>query len=39
VFKLKVIDAKIEFISDDTGGVTELIFHQGAQKTRGKKIK
>jgi hypothetical protein len=39
VFKLKVIDAKIEFITDDTGTVTELVFHNGKQKTNGKKVR
>ena len=31
-FKLKVIDAKIEFITDGAGVVTELVFHQGNEK-------
>lgn len=36
---LKVIDAKVEFVKDETGKVLKLILYQGGQKMDGKKIK
>ena len=39
VFFLKVVDAKIEFIKDASGTVTEMILYQNGQQPRGKKIK
>jgi CubicO group peptidase (beta-lactamase class C family) len=39
VFFLKVVDAKIEFVKDANGAVTELILYQNGQQPRGKKIK
>ncbi len=38
-FFLKVVDAQIEFLKDESGKVTKLILHQGGQKTEVKKIK
>ena len=38
-FFLKVVDAQIEFVKDDSGKVTKLILYQGGQKTEAKKIK
>jgi hypothetical protein len=39
VFFLKVVEAKIEFIKDDKGIVTEMILYQNGAQPRGKKIK
>jgi CubicO group peptidase (beta-lactamase class C family) len=39
LFFLKVIEAKIEFIKDQNGSVTQIIFHQGGKDIPGKKIK
>jgi CubicO group peptidase (beta-lactamase class C family) len=39
VFFLKVVDAKVEFVKDANGNVTELILYQNGQQPRGKKIK
>ena len=39
LFFLKVIEAKIEFIKDQGGNVTQIIFHQGGKDIPGKKIK
>ena len=39
LFFLKVIEAKIEFIKDQGGNVTQIIFHQGGKDISGKKIK
>ena len=39
VFFLKVVDAKMEFVKDAEGKVTELILHQNGLSPRGKKIK
>lgn len=39
VFFLKVVDAKVEFVKDANGAVTELILYQNGQQPRGKKIK
>lgn len=36
---LKVVDAKVEFVKDETGKVSKLILNQGGQKMDGKKIK
>ena len=38
-FFLKVVEARIEFIKDENGNVTELILYQNGQTPRGKKIK
>jgi CubicO group peptidase (beta-lactamase class C family) len=38
-FFLKVVDAQIEFVKDETGRVTGLILYQGGQKIPGKKIR
>lgn len=39
VFFLKVVEAKIEFVKDANGAVTEMILYQNGQQPRGKKIK
>jgi CubicO group peptidase (beta-lactamase class C family) len=39
IFFLKVVDAKVEFVKDANGKVTELILYQNGQQPRGKKIK
>jgi CubicO group peptidase (beta-lactamase class C family) len=39
VFFLKVVEAKVEFVKDANGNVTELILYQNGQQPRGKKIK
>jgi hypothetical protein len=39
VFFLKVVEAKVEFIKDASGNVTELILYQNGQQLHGKKIK
>jgi CubicO group peptidase (beta-lactamase class C family) len=39
VFFLKVVDAKVEFVKDDKGVVTEMILYQNGQEPHGKKIK
>jgi len=39
VFFLKVVDAKVEFVKDANGTVTELILYQNGQQPHGKKIK
>jgi CubicO group peptidase (beta-lactamase class C family) len=39
LFFLKAVEAKIEFIRDEKGNVSELILHQGGMKQRAKKIK
>ena len=31
-FFLKIIDAKVTFVKDDTGKVTHLILHQGGDR-------
>jgi hypothetical protein len=36
---LKVVDARVEFVKDDTGKVTKLVLDQGGQKIEGRKIK
>ncbi|HVG15926.1 MAG TPA: DUF3471 domain-containing protein, partial [Chitinophagaceae bacterium] len=38
-FFLKVVDAQVEFVKDDSGKVSELVLYQNGQKPRGKKIK
>jgi CubicO group peptidase (beta-lactamase class C family) len=38
-FFLKVVDAQIEFVKDESGKVTELILHQNGAHQKGKKIK
>jgi len=37
-FFLKVVEAKIEFLKDESGKVTSLVLNQGGQKIPGKKI-
>jgi CubicO group peptidase (beta-lactamase class C family) len=39
VFFLKVVDAKVEFVKDANGVVTEMILYQNGQQPHGKKIK
>ena len=39
VFFYKVVEAKIEFVKDANGVVTEMILYQNGQEPRGKKIK
>jgi CubicO group peptidase (beta-lactamase class C family) len=39
IFFLKVVDAKVEFVKDSNGTVTELILYQNGQQPHGKKIK
>ena len=39
LFYLKVVNAKVEFIRNEKGEVTELILYQNGQQPRGKKIK
>ena len=39
LFFLKVVEAKVEFIRNEKGEVTELILYQNGQQPRGKKIK
>lgn len=39
LFFLKVVDAKVEFVKDETGKVTELILHQNGASPKGKKVK
>lgn len=39
LFFLKVVDAKVEFIKDDAGNVTEMVLYQNGMTPRGKKIK
>jgi hypothetical protein len=39
VFFLKVVEAKVEFVKDAKGNVTELILYQNGQQPHGKKIK
>ncbi|HEY6369991.1 MAG TPA: serine hydrolase [Candidatus Sulfotelmatobacter sp.] len=34
-FFLKVVDAEVEFIKNDTGEVTQIILHQGGQDMKG----
>jgi CubicO group peptidase (beta-lactamase class C family) len=38
-FFLKVVDAQIEFVKNESGKVTKLILYQGGKKTEAKKIK
>ena len=38
-FFLKVVDADLEFITDDKGAVTHLIMHQGPTETKAPKKK
>lgn len=38
-FFLKVNDAQLEFVKDDTGNVTKAILYQSGRKTEAKKIK
>ena len=38
LFFIKIVDAKVEFVKDENGNVTELILHQNGQH-KGKKIK
>jgi CubicO group peptidase (beta-lactamase class C family) len=39
LFFLKVIEAKVEFVKDSKGVVTEMILYQNGQEPRGRKIK
>jgi hypothetical protein len=38
-FFLKVVDARLEFVSDSTGKTDHLILYQNGQQQEGKKIK
>jgi len=38
-FFLKVVEAQIEFVKDETGKVTKLILYQNGQRIEAKKIK
>lgn len=38
-FFLKIVDAQLEFVKDDTGNVTKLILYQGGQKIEGPRVK
>ena len=38
-YHLKVVNAQISFVKDDTGKITELILHQNGRDIPGKKIK
>jgi hypothetical protein len=38
-FFLKVVDAQLEFVKDETGKVGKVIFYQCGQKMEGTKIK
>jgi hypothetical protein len=38
-FFLKVVDAQISFVKNDTGGVTGLVLHQGGRDMPARKIK
>ena len=38
-YYLKVVNAQISFVKDDTGKITELILHQNGRDIPGKKIK
>jgi hypothetical protein len=37
-FFLKVVEAQIEFVRDDSGKVTKLILYQGGQRMEAKKL-
>ncbi len=39
LFFMKAIDAEVNFVRDDTGKVTRLIFHQGGREMPAEKIK
>lgn len=39
IFFSKVVDAKVEFVKDATGQVTQLILHQGGRDMEAKKVK
>jgi hypothetical protein len=38
-YYLKVVNAQISFVKDDSGKITELILHQNGKDLQGKKIK
>jgi CubicO group peptidase (beta-lactamase class C family) len=38
-FFVKVVDAKIEFVKDETGKVNKLILHQGGRDMEGKRVR
>jgi CubicO group peptidase (beta-lactamase class C family) len=38
-FFLKVVDAQIDFVSDSTGNVSQLILHQAGRNMPGRKVK
>ncbi len=38
-FFLKLVDAQVEFVKDETGKVNKLIFNQGGQRMEAKRIK
>jgi hypothetical protein len=39
LFFFKVVEAKIEFVKDSDGNVTDMILFQNGQQLKGKKIK
>jgi hypothetical protein len=36
---MKVVDAQLEFVRDETGTVTKAILYQGGRQTEAKKVK
>jgi hypothetical protein len=38
-FFLKVVDAQLEFVKDETGKVSKMILYQGGQKIEGPRVK
>jgi CubicO group peptidase (beta-lactamase class C family) len=38
-YYLEMVEAEVTFVKDDSGKVKEMIFHQGEQDIKGKKIK
>lgn len=38
-FFLKVVDAQLEFVKDETGKVSKMILFQGGQKMEGPRVK
>ena len=38
-FFLKVVDAQLEFVKDDTGKFNKVILHQGGRNLEGKRVK
>ncbi|HSN50761.1 MAG TPA: DUF3471 domain-containing protein, partial [Bacteroidales bacterium] len=38
-FFLKVVDAQLEFVKDDSGKFNKMILHQGGRDMEGKRVK